>query len=244
MCEGRGRLLSLRPCSSCGGDPATGAKGRGYLVIDDYTGQQVGTAETEARAMMIDVRCDRCAGAGRTDGARLLLCVRCGGTGRVATSDARRIDALLRPRLVAEDAEGFMLDQLDRRDQAGSYVAVDRALHMLLAQSPRAWRTVVAVHVERRVKVEALTPMAEVLLDHGLAFVEARVPKPIRLPAHLERPLVNGRPKRRWEAVEALLEEGLPIAEVIRRSGLSRSRVYELRARWEADRVQQAEAAA
>lgn len=252
VCEGRGRLRSLRPCTTCGGDPLTGKIGRGYRVVDDYTGQEVGTAETEVHAMMTDARCDRCGGYGRLGASAsqepakdAQRCDRCNGRGTVSRPDSRRLDGMLR-RLASGQAGGSdpTLAALERRDQAGSYHELDQALANLRELYPGWWRLVWAVHVAHARSTDDLLPAETQGLDAGLDFLERNLPDPLTVPPWLEakaraearrRSLRWGRTNGHAEQrafrngeIVRLREQGTPVSEIARLVGLQKSVIYEV----------------
>jgi hypothetical protein len=67
------------PCARCGGsflgeESIQNVPGRGWIEVDDYTGQQVSTSQAPAKPRTRSVTCDRCGGLGvraRTEQERL-----------------------------------------------------------------------------------------------------------------------------------------------------------------------------
>lgn len=201
LCEGRGRLRSLRPCTHCGGDPETGKPGRGYRMLDPYTGQEVRSLAVEAvpsvseaidelgadiRVLVVaastyEVACDRCGGEGKTGAGR---CHRCAGSGRRKRVDRARLEASL-ARLAESpptDATEYVLDAIERRDRAGSFRALERCLRHLFERHVYRGRIVWAVHVAHTRRADTLTEREEVALEKGLVFLERAMPERLRVP--------------------------------------------------------------
>lgn len=261
----RGRLRSLRPCSHCGGDPLTDKPGRGFRIIDDYTGQEVGTAETEVHAMMTDARCDKCGGYGRLSACAsqepakdAQRCDRCNGRGTVSRPDSRRLDGMLRRLASGQAASDPTLAALERRDQAGSYHELDQALANLRELYPGWWRLVWALHVTHARETDDLLEGETRGLDAGLDFLDRNLPDPLLVPPWLEakaraearrRSLRWGRTNghaqqrsfRNGEIVR-LREQGTPVPEIARLVGLQKSVIYEVLAQRAASAVATASA--
>lgn len=201
--KGRGwskdRFGKKRPCAACGGRPAAPGeefpdglpfqKGSGEVERDamDATGARVGSVATVATARPRDrVTCDRCAGAGVWKGER---CALCDGDGKrdlhafnLAIDTASNPDPL-------EDA-------ITRRDKSGSYHELDLALAGLSkhVNKPQRFQPLTSRARQVRELLDAVyLPPAErdyadldteeqQLVELALAYIESRMPDPIRVP--------------------------------------------------------------
>lgn len=213
-CGGRGRSARLRPCQTCAG--------RGWIVVDDYTEAEVGTAETGTVVQTRRVFCDACGGLGAHGNGR--RCRRCDGAGYLEVP-VRREEASLRG--AKEDALEAALTATDARGaaalwRAGSFAALERALSELQPWARmRLWRAYVL----------GGEPEPDLL-----RIVTARVRKiergRIRVPAELRRwreerdrprpqaPRTIGERNERMREARA---QGKSLAEVARLFGVSKS---------------------
>lgn len=137
------------------------------------------------------------------------------------------------------DAEDGLLTAIVRRDRSGSYAELERALGVLRTHDLRIWRVVTAVHVGHVVEAEHLTLQDRHRLEQGITLLGTLMPRPIRIPRHLQMQLVTGRAETRASAIVRLREEGVKVPEIVRRTGLSRSRVYEILAQADARKVEE-----
>ena len=222
--KGRGwiydRYRRRQPCTAC--DEA------GWIARDPMDTQhvRVGSSTTTSTARPVrTVMCDACAGDGVRLGQR---CARCEGEGRrplhvfelqLDTSGERSGDALT--------------DAIESRTDSGSYLELDRALAALRTHDRDAHtRLLAAIDTH-------LAPLPDDC-EPALAFLDARMPDPIRVPAQVVanareqaewrrrvkgRAVSNGAVKKRDQDVRALIRSGVPTQRVAFEYGLSVSQV-------------------
>lgn len=204
------------PCTTCGGREATetakAKRGRGFIAVDPMDSEQraVGSTDTHATARPRKrVRCDACAGEGATAKGR---CARCDGSG---WRDLHQFDLHL------DLHESGELDALTaaivRRDKAGSYHELDLALagisrHVnkplrfaaLTVNADRARRLLDQVYLTKTVTLMGLSAFDQALVELAMAYLDMRMPDPIRVPADVvaNRKILQHRP--RWPKGTAL----------------------------------------
>jgi len=155
-------------------------EGRGWRIVDDYTGDDVGSEETAARSSTRQVFCDGCGGLGAHGNGK--RCRHCDGAGSVAIPSDSTAESLNR-----KHRDGDVLAVALRAGRAtgqaglwaaGSFAALERALSELTP--PMRWRAYKAY-----VSYEA-EPEPDLL-----RILAARVRKiergKIRVPAELRR---------------------------------------------------------
>lgn len=190
------------PCVTCGGKPEPSGKhgqwlvrdaGRGSVQVDrmDSLRAPVRTADQAAPPTKPSrtVRCDGCAGEG-VGGAHLDEagrefrdpCRYCGGSGRrtVAVFD-------LSVEREQSGSDTRLDDAIKRREDAGSYAELDRALADLKAEWPSLHRAVVDALVLGDPEAVKLTLVEKA----GVPFLLARMPEQIR---------VSGEVVKAWKA--------------------------------------------
>lgn len=193
------RFDRKRPCTACGGrtEQRDGGqwrasdRGRGYVFTDrmDVARAAVGDAETKATARPTRmVRCDSCGGQGAYgNGER---CPHCDGAGQ---RPLHRFDLQLDTG-GSDDADP--IDRaIDRRDQSGSYHELELALagivhHVnkpvvflaLTLNGPLAVRLLDDAYLPPITPVESMSVWRQSLVELALAYVDSRMPDPIRVP--------------------------------------------------------------
>lgn len=207
-----------QPCPACAG--------AGAVATDpmDASSGRLGSADTTSTARpRRRVPCDACVPLGgnpREGGSGVVAgqrCPRCDGTG---WRDLHVFELRLDP--ATAGGVDPVTASIDRRDRAGSYHELDLALELLLHRSRTVWRATVAVHGP--------------LLQLGVAFLETRLPDPLRVPrdvrenaaAHAERlARVRGRSvdrralEQRNQQARRWVREGRPYPWIAAELGLS-----------------------
>lgn len=208
----RDRFGRRLPCTGCGGRVAIAGEllkrgrvaqggeivpGAGWVARDpmDSLGVRVGSASTSsATRPRRTVPCDRCGGSGMWKGER---CPTCDGDGRRVLHvfelalDLRDVDE--RDPLVAA---------IDRRNRAGSYGELDRALDELRRRAPVVARGLLAAVDHGRV--------LDLRLELALGFVVDRMPDPVKVPAEVranERERREQRKRAKGRSVDAASRE-------------------------------------
>lgn len=204
---------NVEPCTSCGGTlirddfghtirrrkgrgtvrdrygrphECTTCAGAGEVARDpmDAHGVRVGSTDTTSTARPRHRKtCDRCNGTGVWKRDR---CTLCDGEGRrdVHVFELRLDDG----RRDTRDAEERMADAIDARNQAGSYREIERALAMLRARNRAAHAALLAAVDQQLVPFPGP-------LEPVLAFLDQRMPDPIRVPVDVR---ANARERREW----------------------------------------------
>lgn len=249
-CGGDGTIGKKRyPCRTCGGDPVKGTPGRGWRIVDDYTGQPVGTLETGTVAQTRrSVTCDGCGGSGIrgrdphefAEGAPARgydRCRHCEGTGRVdvilTPPEERRGIVDVGAAEVAAAAAGASLTAQLRRE--GDYDRLEDAMSELAVVRP-GWHASVW---RRWVEPEDVVLSEPVLraADRGLEWLTHRMPATVRVPgavlAARGNASVGGKGRhangaaqaRRDEEMRGLALEGWSQSALASRFGVSQGRV-------------------
>lgn len=190
-----------RPCTVCGGaSEPTGSggqwlrkdAGKGFVFVDrmDASRQPIGDAATKASARpRRRVRCDACAGAGAHGNGR--RCTVCDGDG---WRDLHRFD--LRLDTAGTGSVDALTESIMRRDRAGSYHEYEQALAgvarhvnkppmfaMLTVNAARALRLLDELYLPPAVRLEHdLGDQERQLVDLAFAYIDSRMPDPIRVP--------------------------------------------------------------
>jgi hypothetical protein len=194
--EARGRGGFMEPCGPC--------RATGRVKVDDYTGDAVVTADANlslAELIRRDtkhVKCPDCQDlAGNPTGLiRGEPCRRCRGSEQVAVPGSWLSEPTTVDRLEG-DAEAALLNQIGRRDAAGSYRELEEALAGISrhVNKPEPYRTLTIQHARaRRLLDEVFLPPTvrdlgdlweadRGLVELALAYVVSRMPDPIRVPA-------------------------------------------------------------
>lgn len=176
-------------------------RGRGWIEVDPYDrqAQAVGSERTEVVSRVRWVPCDACGGKGAFGNQR--RCTRCGDSGkpgfvRAPSERIRYVDESVRvevevpagegDQLLAALEEGFhgLGRATEQRRLAGSFEELLAALESMYAAWPALARLYSSVYVVRDLRATDLEPGLQRLLAGALAFIEARMPDPIRVPAH------------------------------------------------------------
>lgn len=232
--RGRGWILDRyrrrQPCPECGGP--------GWVARDpmDALGLRIGSETTSSTARpRRTVACDACSG----DGVRASLrCARCDGTGR---RDLHAFELHLDTRDEAE--RDPLLQAIEDRNRAGSYAELEHALADLrrgAGNTPRfaplrehaaaALRLLDAVHLPPTTIAPAdLNAAEQWLVDLALAYLDSRLPDPLRVPAEVR---ANARERREWArrakgrstSPQALAERNRNLVRDVRR-GVPKQRV-------------------
>jgi hypothetical protein len=174
----------------------------------DVARAAVGDAETKATARPTKtVRCDSCGGQGAYgNGER---CPHCDGVGH---RPLHRFDLQLDTGGDQDDADP--IDRaIDRRDQSGSYHELEMALagivhHVnkpvrfmaLTVDGLLALKLLDEVYLPPLTPLEEMTPWRQALVELALAYIDSRMPDPIRVPGDVrlnERELKDRRTRAR-----------------------------------------------
>ena len=249
-CQGSGwradRFRRRVPCVECGGRLEVRAGGEvvfeardglGWFEVDPMLAgpwRKVGSTTTGVITRPPrTVRCDSCGGDGAYGNGR--RCPWCGGEGRrVVAGFVLHVD-----REGGDDAEAALCAAIDYRRAAGSYRELERGLAALRLSDEGAWRAFVDVAVfgdgesvngsagRFEAAVEALLDvMPDVIKVPADVVAAARRRDRVRVPVgRLAGRELAGRDadmRRRYEAGEVSQQE------LVRESGLSRSRVCEI----------------
>lgn len=184
--EGTHRVRGIdQPCEPCGGkwSGLTLKPGRGWVVVDAYTGRRVGTTETGLERSTRRVRCDACGGegsvsAGRWRGANN-KCERCSGAGTIEAVLFQRFAATLET--AREHTGDPVIDAGIRRRKAGSYDELLLLLAELRVNDLDAYRAVAKIDETDKRTLQQLAYDQRAM--RGLRFIVARMPDPIRVPS-------------------------------------------------------------
>lgn len=199
--------------------------GRAWLVVDDYTGSEVGSEETAPRVVRRSVTCDGCGGQGAHGNGR--RCRHCDGAGTVSVSAeaaperqrSRPDEDELAVALRAGRASGA-----SRLWAAGSFAAVGQALSELApAMKMRAWRAYVSQETDPEPDLLAIIAARVRHLERG----QIRVPGELRRWAEerqAARPSYRSVGERN-EAIRAMRAEGATLRRIAGEFGVSRSQV-------------------
>lgn len=219
-CQGKGRR-GASACDVCAG--------RGWLTIDPMTYWDPTTGRPRPREALGDEQ-----------------------TGPLRSMTRGELDAALRrlEEQPPQDPVDLFLHRLEQRDRHGSYLEVERALGDLRLQHPMRHRLVVRVHVLQVVARDGLDEPHQVRLEMGMRFVEGRMPDRMRIPRWLEEgwererarmqhkalafgrgPAADRARRERDRLVCDLRDRDVPVDEVCRQVGLSRSQVYDILSR-------------
>lgn len=210
--KGRGTIVDRyrrrQPCTRCGGGTVAGelVSGTGYLERDpmDVLGVRVGSEATTSTARPRHRKtCDRCGGDGVWKSAR---CELCDGHG---TRDVHLFELHLEGERSGADP---LAAAIDARIESGSYAELERALDRL----DRFARTLLLADVD-----SGRRPLGSAV-EVSLAFVVARMPDPIRVPAEV---VANDRERRSWAkrakgrgtSAQALKARDAEIRQAVRR---------------------------
>ena len=202
-CKGEGRTKrggAWFNCMSCGGSNERNERGRGWIDVDDYTLEPVGTAATGTSPRRT-VRCDVCGGYGRLSAyARekpprdARLCPACEGSGVAAVS------VTIAPTRDVAGSARHWLDAIDDRrrelGRRGSYAELAAALRWLEQEHERRfralWRLVVCEPwIER-------TAYTHAWLDRTVDMLALRLPATINVPAEYRRTPAAPAGRGRW----------------------------------------------
>jgi hypothetical protein len=202
----RGVLVACDQCLS-----ARSGKPLGWIYVDANMNEpfrrKIGSEETGAFVRVHEVPCDACGGDGSVTAGRWRgennKCLRCGGSGKRISHHGK-----LRPFRGSEAEPAAArsgdprLDAMEERERAGSYRELGEALEALHGAWAALFRLVCEVYVHEAIEPEALEAPLAHLLQGGLAFLEARMPDEIVVPASA-RLYERRRRKARSETVAA-----------------------------------------
>lgn len=249
-----GVIVRQKPCAVCGGVSGDKPKGgKGVVAVDpmDSTRSVVGSQDTHASARpRKTVKCDACQDAGGkpTGVIRNEPCPHCEGTGR---RDLHVFDLRLDLR---EDGDADPIDvAIDRRDDAGSYHALDLALAgisrhankplpflALTLNATLARRLLDDVFLLQERQLHELAVFEQSLVELALAYIDSRMPDPIVVPRDVtqnarertQAPKANGHVltgvalhRRDKEIRNLVLTKHLGVQYVARQYGISPSQV-------------------
>jgi hypothetical protein len=197
-CEGgsrRDRFGKLVPCDVC--------NATGRLRVDDYTGAVVVTDEDKPVALgdlirrdTRTVKCPDCQDlAGNATGViRGQPCRRCTGTGS-APVPGSWLSEPADPDRTTGDPLDAMLNAIERRNTVGSYHELDRALadisrhvnkpltfYALTVNAAQALRLLDELYTLGTRDHADITMFEQALVDLALAYIDTRMPDPIRVP--------------------------------------------------------------
>ena len=181
--NGRKRIRGIeQTCPRC--------RGRALILVDQYTGRELGSEKTAVRsaAPLRRVPCDACIGLdpkkdrgeGFVHGER---CPHCDGSGW-APAFAQRMQPFRRKssqldRALLEGLRDPILRAMVVKGALGSYDELSSALAALRVADLASYAATVALETDRRSVKEIRYDLAA---SFGLLFVERRMPEPIRIP--------------------------------------------------------------
>lgn len=170
-CHGEGVAGRWKlPCSRCGGDE--GKKGRGWVYVDGYTGDDVGTVETAAVLRVRRVLCDSCGGDGVYGNGR--RCLYCDGEGRLEVPE--REDEKVDPGKEKDEQAAVIAGETRTAKQGWvSRGSFDELALSLEGLSQRQVALLVAVYVDRDTDRSELTSEDGTLLMAARAHVIRRM---------------------------------------------------------------------
>lgn len=249
----RDRFRRESVCVTCGGREqeldvsgkvvVRARRGKGRVKIDpmDRERRPIGSVETpDAPARIVTALCDECGGAGAHGNGR--RCGTCDGSGRRSWSPfVLRVD----DEPGAGDVGGAWLNAIVRRDDAGDYARLERALSELLQADVTDGTRLHRLWTARYVLGGngALAPVDADRLEQAWVFIEARMPSSVKVPADIRRserarrkhletvrgrwadPTVLG--KRNAEIRRRFASGDASVEELIRTFGVARATVYE-----------------
>lgn len=269
-CSGDGTTLDrfkrLQPCATCGGSRTKKGRvkaGKGWVYVDRMDADRTPIAAVDhhdvATRPSKTVLCDACGGSGvgvphlrdpeNPSSEYRDACPRCNGSGR-------RTVAVFDLQLEQERSDVDALTaSIDRRDKAGSYAELEAALrgiyaHMnkpltftaLTANARQALRLLDEIYLPPVTReIESLDQFEDALLELALAYIDSRMPDPIRVPAGVSanartiaqhRTKVRGRgagPRatdQRNKEIRRLARQRKPVQWIAAEYGLSVSTVY------------------
>lgn len=235
-CNGSGSVKSynkLVDCDTC--------QGAGRRRVDDYTNEVVVTDEARdvplgelIRRDTKHVKCPDCQDlAGTATGViRGAPCRRCGGTGSAPVAGSWLSAPLGKDQRTGGDALDAMLDAIERRRELGDWDALEKAkagiVHhvnkplrfaALTLNAVDAVRLLDEVYVLGERDQTTLTRFEEALIELALAYIESRMPDPIRVPRDILR--------NAEERAKAAVAKGQAL------NGLSRERRDKLIRQWD-----------
>lgn len=255
-----------QPCTVCGGSAEPTGKGgqfvrkdagKGFVYVDrmDSHRAPIGDAETKASARpRATVKCDRCQDiSGKATGViGNNPCPSCHGTGK---RDLHVFDLALDVR----DDPGVdpLTAAIERRDKAGSYHELEAALrgvyaHLnkplmfvaLTVNARQALRLLDEVYLPPITReLDRLTTFEQSLVELALAYIDSRMPDPIRVPAtirlnerELEKHLAVARGRgadprslqQRDKQIRQWARERRPYGWIQQQTGLSDRQVREI----------------
>lgn len=237
VAEKRGGVVKRwLPCPKC--------SGVGVVAVDpmDTISAPIGSHDTHASARpRKTVKCDACQDHdGRPTGVRGNdPCPHCEGTGR---RDLHVFDLQLDTSVERLGADGIDI-AIDARDAAGSYHELDHALAALARARPYIVRLLDQAYLHQTLDLDRLPTHGHRLLEIGLAYIDARMPPIIRVPAgvaqnakehreQLKRARGRGADPRalaeRDKQIRRWAREGRPYTWIAAQAGLSDRQLREI----------------
>lgn len=232
-CHGDGQDRFRRPCAAC--------QGRGRVKIDPYTGRVISGEQAPAPPRQDRWLCNVCHGRGVEPKRPSERCRACHGDGH---REHPPLTAVQPVDLTRGDPDTVLEAAIIRRDQAGSFHELETCLAVLRRQNPNRHRVFWQVAVLRSRTLADLDETEHRWLAEADRDLERMMPAVIRVPAYLHaagkqlrRQLrvvrgngMDGRALgwRNSEIRRRFTSGELTLPELVRETGLSRSRLYEI----------------
>jgi hypothetical protein len=257
--EGKRKVRGMAaPCKTCGGSWMGGKlgevhvfqPGRGWIEVDDYTGQSVSTLAAPQPERMTTVRCDGCGGAGFDPRSEDRRCRYCLGSG-VREIPARSLSLTHEGRSSKlSDAGRYEGDQGSearaKAESFGSFEALDEALRSMRSTHPGYYHSLLVSLGEREGTCRAR------FVDAAYTWLDRMLPTELRVPRYAadaeerkQRQLreTKGRHSDRRvrsdrdAKIREMRSEGHSPTMIAMRFNLSRSVVYEILGKTNGDEV-------
>jgi hypothetical protein len=227
-----------------------GDRGRGWIEVDDYTGQSVSTLAAPQPERMTTVRCDGCGGAGfdpRSDDRRCRYCLGSGVREIPARSLSLTHEGRSRKPSDAGRYEGDQGSEARAKAESfGSFDALDEALRSMRSTHPGYYHSLLVSLGEREGTCRAR------FVDAAYTWLDRVLPTELRVPRYAadaeerkQRQLreTKGRHSDRRvrsdrdAKIREMRSEGHSPTMIAMRFNLSRSVVYEILGKTNGDEV-------